>query len=364
MRVLILNFILSTAVDGRIIRRQSNGNTMIYNMARGFIKAGHEVTLCAADEFRPLEEDTHEFEVRYFKSRWPKIFKPYLLPLPKGLGRFLKREGERFDMIVSVDTFSFPTLICARKCRKKLLVWQEMAFMQGMMKKMPAKIWYNFIAPTFIGGVRVVAQSERSKAFISKYLKNVSDITAGHGVDSDIFYPAETRGRWFVVISMLVFRKRIDRILEKFAGFIRNSDEKDYMLEIVGEGPEEANLRRRAEELDIAGHVRFNGFMTHEEIAAKSREATALLVDTQQDNNMVTITESIANGTPVLTNCVPNNASTVARLGLGIAKDGWDWNELATMAREYDRFHANCMKHRHFFTSDGVACQLIESFRR
>lgn len=364
MRVLILNFILSTAVDGRIIRRQSNGNTVIYNMARGFMKAGHEVTLCAAAEFRPLEEENPGFEVRYFKSRCPKVFKPYLLPLPKGLGRFLKREEARFDMIISVDTFSFPTLICARRCREKLLVWQEMAFMQGMMKKLPAKIWYNLIAPTFVRDARVVAQSERSKAFISKYLGNVSDVVAGHGVDGDIFRPAESRGKWFVVISMLVFRKRIDRILEKFARFIKNSGEKGYMLQIIGEGPEEANLRRLADELDITGHVCFNGFMTHEEIASKSREATALLVDTQQDNNMVTITESIANGTPVLTNCVPNNAGIVERLGLGIAKDGWDWEDLERMAQEYGKFHAGCIKHRQFFTSEGIARKLVEAFQR
>ena len=50
MRVLILNFILSTAVDGKILRRKSNHDTMIYTMARGFVANGHEVRLLEGDE--------------------------------------------------------------------------------------------------------------------------------------------------------------------------------------------------------------------------------------------------------------------------------------------------------------------------
>lgn len=362
MQILILNFILSTAVGGKIIRRPSNQDTMIYNMARGFVKSGHNVTLAAAEEFLPTENESDPgFDIIYFKSRITRVFKPALLPWPKGLGKYLRYHSE-FDMILSVETFSFPTIIAARHCRKKLLVWQEMAFMQHMLGGLPAKLWYNVIAPFFIKDAPVVAQSEKAKEFIRHYLPNVTDTIVGHGSNSDLFYPSENSEEYFVVISMLVKRKRIDRILQKFARFIKNTSRTNYTLKIIGEGPEEHSLKKQAEELGISQNIKFEGFLEHSTIAAIGRKAKALLIDTQQDNNMVTIPESIVNGTPVLTNKVPNNSVFISEYGLGIAKDNWDWQDLEQMIIRYDEFHDACISHRHKFSNDGCAAILHQIY--
>lgn len=365
MNILILNFILSTAVDGRIIRRESNRDTMIHAMARGFVRGGHRVTLAAAEDFKPLEDEgRQEFDIVYFPSRYRRIAKPSLLPWPKGLGRYLRHNADNFDMILSVDAFSFPTVIAGRNCRQKLLVWQEMAFMQHFMGGLPAKIWYRFIAPRFIKGAPVVAQSEKAKAFIGKYLKNVSDTIVGHGSDSDIFYPSDDTDDYFVVISMLVERKQIDRIIGKFSRFLTNTGNKHYRLRIIGEGPEMERLKKTAADLDISANVDFEGFMDHAAIAAIGRRAKALLIDTRQDNNMVTVPESIVNGTPILTNMVPNNAVFVRDLELGIAKPEWDWPEMLEIVDKNDLYRRNCIKHRNKFSNDGCASTLLENFLR
>lgn len=359
----MLNFILSTSVNGKIIRRKSNDDTMIYAMARGFVKNGHSVTLAAAEEFKPLQpEDDLNFEIIYFKSRARSIFKPHLLPWPKGLGRYLKNNGQNFDMILSVDVFSIPTIIAARQFRSKMLIWQEMAFMQHMLGGLPAKLWYNVIAPYFIKNAPIITQSEKAKEFIRHYLPNVSDTIVGHGSNSDLFYPSENSEEYFVVISMLVKRKRIDRILQKFSTFLKETKLSSYTLKIVGEGPEELSLKTQAEELGISQNVKFEGFLEHSTIAAIGRKAKALLIDTQQDNNMVTIPESIVNGTPVLTNNVPNNSVFISKYGLGIAKDNWDWQDLEQMIIRYDEFHNACISHRHKFSNDGSAAILTTTF--
>ena len=363
MNILILNFILSTAVDGKIIRRDSNRDTMIYTMARGFVSNGHTVTLAAADEFRPLKpEDEPEFTTIYFPSRAPRLFKPALLPWPKGLGSYIRRHADDFDMILSVDAFSFPTIIAARNCRSKLIVWQEMAFMQHFMKGLPARIWYRFIAPRYIGNAPVMAQSEKARNFISKFLPNIADITVGHGSDNELFYPSDHTDTCFVVISMLVARKQIDRIIEKFSRFLDNTDHKDFMLRIIGEGPEMDLLKKRAEDLGIKDNVRFEGFLDHRSIAGISRHAQALLIDTRQDNNMVTIPESIVNGTPVLTNMVPNNAVFIRDLDLGIARDHWDWQDMLKIVRDNTVYRQNCIKHRRLFSNNGCAESLLNAF--
>lgn len=365
MRILILNFILSTAVNGRIIRRQSNRDTMIYAMARGFVRNGHQVTLAAAEEFRPLENEQQlDFDVVYFPSRFRRIAKPSLLPWPKGLGRYLRNHNDDFDIIISVETFSFPTVIAARNCRSKLLVWQEMAFMQHFMGGLPAKIWYRFIAPHFIRNAPVVPQSQKAKDFISHYLSNVKDNIVGHGSDSELFFPSEKTENYFVVISMLVARKQIDRIIEKFGRFLSNTDNATYKLRIVGEGPELDRLKTISENLGLSSGVIFEGFLGHEKIAEISRKAKALLIDTRQDNNMVTIPESIVNGTPILTNMVPNNAVFVKDLALGIARDEWDWQDMQEIVSNNSYYRENCVKHRHRFSNDGCAETLIDIYLR
>ncbi|MCM1292306.1 MAG: glycosyltransferase family 4 protein [Bacteroides sp.] len=363
MRILILNFILSTAIDGKIIRRKSNRDTMIHTMARGFVSQGHEVTLAASDDFKPTEEENDlNFEVKYFKSRLPRIFKPHLLPLPKGLGKYLKQHGDDFDMVLSVDVFSFPSIIAARRCRDKMLIWQEMAFLQHMMGGVPAKIWYNIIAPCFIRNIPIVCQSENAKSFIKRYLRNISDQIVGHGSDSERFYPSDESADYFVVVSMLVHRKRIDRIIEKFARFIKNTGKREFRLKIVGEGPEMESLKKLAADTCVGDNVEFLGFMNHDEIASIWRKAKAMLIDTQQDNNMVTIPESIVNGTPVLTNPVPNNATFISQYSLGIVRDGWDWEELQNMSEHYEANHNNCISHSSLFSNKGCADRLIKIY--
>lgn len=362
MRVLILNFILSTAVDGKIIRRPSNRDTMIYNLARGFCRLGHSVTIAAADEFMPLEPETNDFEVVYFPSRYPRIFKPSLLPYPKGLGRYLKTHASDFDMVLSVEVFSIPTLIASRYCPDKLMIWQEMAFMQRAMHRLPARMWYGVVVPAALKNIPVVCQSPAAKKFISRYMKRVSEATISHGVDGDMFYCSDLAPKdAFVVVSMLVRRKRIDRIIENFARFVADSERK-YKLHIVGEGPLMDDLKQLSVRLGVEQSIEFHGFMSHSEFAALERQSLALLIDTCQDNNMVSIPEAIVNGTPVLTNSVPTNSVYISQYKLGMVKDGWGADELARMARRYPEFHANCCACAESFSNTGVATQLINEF--
>jgi len=336
---------------------------MIYNMARGFVKAGHKVTLLAAEEFRPIESEENEnFETVYFASRYTSICKPALLPYPKGLGRYLRANARRFDMILSVEVFSIPTLIAARICPEKLMIWQEMAFHQHFMGGLPAKLWYNLIGRGVLRDIPVVAQSTAARKFISRYMNHVNTSIVGHGSNSDVFFPGETVEKYFVVISMLVARKRIDRLIGKFADFVHNSGRTDYTLRIIGEGPERTNLESLTERLGIKGLVVFHGFMKHTEFAPIGRKATALLIDTQQDNNMVTIPEAIVNGTPILMNTVPTNAAFVRDNRLGIAKESWEWTDIEAMIRNYSEFHANCIAARDEFSDVGTAKKLTKLY--
>ena len=59
MNILILNPILYTAERNIIPNVDSIKDTMIYNMCIGFVALGHNITLCAAEEFRPQKRTVH-----------------------------------------------------------------------------------------------------------------------------------------------------------------------------------------------------------------------------------------------------------------------------------------------------------------
>ena len=360
MKILLLNFILHTPEKGIITRRETNKYTMIYTMARGFKKAGHDVTLLASEEYRPLNDENPGFKVIYFPSRLPEIFKPDLLPYPKGLKKWLKNNSADYDLAITSEVFMMPSLIAYRSIKCNLVIWQELSAYQKFMHKLPAKFWYNIIGRLFMRNAKIIPRSENAYKFITKFFNKISTQIVDHGADSDIFFPGEKAENSFVVISQLIKRKRIDTIIEKFADLIKIPLYSSFLLHIIGEGEERQNLENLAETLGIKNNVIFHGFLFHKEAAPIARKTKAILINTENDLNLVSVPESIINGTPVLMNTVPNTSIFVNKQKVGIAKDEWGATELIEMIDRYDEFHQNCIRVRDELTNVGAAKKLIE----
>ena len=105
-------------------------------------------------------------------------------------------------------------------------------------------------------------------------------------------------------------------------------------------------LKAQAERLDMENAVIFCGMLTHEELLPIVSKSKALLGSTEKDNNMVSVVESIAVGTPVIATSVPYNAYYIAKEKLGIVRDDWNKDTLEQICAEYDVYHANCAAYR------------------
>ena len=114
--------------------------------------------------------------------------------------------------------------------------------------------------------------------------------------------------------------------------------------------------------LGISDKVTFHGFLSHERLAEPLRRSLALLVDTSNDLNMVTIAEAITSGTPVVTNTVPSTSSFIAANGLGIVRDGWDENDLIQAISNYDAMHEACVREGKELTNVACARKMISIF--
>lgn len=197
----------------------------------------------------------------------------------------------------------------------------------------------------------------RSKRFVKQYCHNTDDNVIDHGVNLDKFKATTIKENCFVVCSRLIDRKKIDGILEKFANYLKRYDS-NFQLYIIGEGELKEKLQAMAQTIEVSQNVIFTGKMTHDELLPILAKARALLVNTVKDNNMISIVESIAVGTPVVTTDIPLNASYIKEYQLGIAKKQWDENDLHEVVSNNELYVGNCMEYRYKLSTK----QRVEQF--
>lgn len=345
MKVLIMNSILYTSETDQIPKVTSIKDTMIYALCMGFIENGDEPVLVAADAYKPVSEEQYPFQIVWLPCKLPKICKPRCLPWLKGLSGYLKAHREEFDYIISSEVFSLLTLCGAMCAKDKLIIWHELGAHNNMMKKLPSKFWYNVVAKLFLQNIPVIPRSEKARSFIERYSNRVLNITIDHGVDLAKISFCRNKADYFVVVSQLIERKHIDGIIQNFADFLKEG-KKGFELKIIGDGVLRKNLEEQVKRLGIEEQVVFTGKLNHEQLMPVLASARALLVNTSKDNSMVSIVESIAAGTPIVTTTVPFNAAYIESAALGIVKDGWGPSELSEICEGNSYYVENCIIYR------------------
>lgn len=375
-KILIINPILYTAETNRIPRVDSIKDTMIYALCMGFIHNGHDVTLIAAQDYAPVRKEDYPFTVIFMRTVCRRIFMPRCFPYMPKLRKYLKEHGE-YDLVIASEVFASWSYTAARVCPDKTIIWHELAAHNHMLHRMPSRVWYHVVARCLMREVTVVPRSEAAAAFIRQFMSKVSETVIDHGVDLERLdhilqpeagQPSEgqrllpEKRRQFVVVSQLIGRKRIDRIFEAFAEFVGNGHE-DYKLQVIGSGEKEGELRELVRRLRLQNKVIFCGRMTHAQLLPVVAASEALLVYTCKDNNMVSIVESIAVGTPVVTTTVPYNAAYIRREQLGIAEDDWTAKALEKVVRDNGFYRENCLAYRGKLSSDFCAEQFMHILR-
>lgn len=359
MNILIINPILYTSETPHIVRANTIKDCMIYDLCLGFIELGHRVTLAAGEPFKPLCEERYPFHVEWFDCRLQGIFKANRIPVMSHMYRYIKERKDEFDLIISSELFSVNSLAAYRAAPMKTIVWHELARHNAIFHQVPSKFWYGVIVRYFMKNALVVARSIEARAFASQYCSNESDQIIDHGVNLELFSPSEDIENYFAVCSQLIGRKRVDGILDKFHRYLDTYDS-TARLYVIGDGELKDELMRLVERDGIASNVVFTGKLSHEALVPLLSKAQALLVNTVQDNNMISIVESIAVGTPIITTSVPLNASYVDAEHLGIVNDDWSEDDLAQIVSQNAYYVKNCLKYRESLSTKRRAKQFIE----
>ena len=365
MKILILNTILYTANNNIIPKVNSIKDTMIYGMCLGFRQLGHEVTLAAAADYQPTQQEAYDFEVRWFKTSCHKICPPSVLPYMKELKVFLKQQAKYYDMVVTSEVFSLCSLMAAQICPEKTVIWQELTEHQNKLHQLPSKFWHNVVAKLWMQKVKaVVPRSTKAYEFISQYMPITTATVVDHGINVEKFQSCKEKKRQIISSSQLIYRKNVDGIIRIFANLHREKGYEDVRLLIASRGEEEENLKRLVSELGLEDFVTFLGFLPQSKLNKYIRESMCFLVNTRKDLNMVSIAESIVSGTPILTNMQPASARYIAEEQLGIAKDRWNAEDLKTMIDHNNEYVTRCLAYRDRLTNTHCAQMLTDIFRQ
>lgn len=361
MKILLLNPIIYTSEKNPVEKKSTIKDTMGYNLCLEMKKQGFEPVLIIAEDYKPKETEIYDFEVIYLKTMIKRIFKPNCFPLLKNLNKKIKQINP--DLIISSEVFSTWSLLVARKFNNNTIIWHELAKHNNLMKKIPSKIWYNIIAKYFMKNVRIIARSDNAKKFISKYCKNVSSDFIDHGVELEKFVFSRNKENQFIVVSQLIERKRIDGIIIEFSKFLKKHN--NYKLIIIGEGDKRKEMQKLTQKLQLSKKVLFKGNKTHKEIIPILAKSKAMLINTIKDNSMLTIVESIACGTPIVTTNIPYNCYYIKKFNLGIVsnKQIRDY-DLERIVKDNDKYIENCIKYRQFISNEYHVKQFIKEYEK
>lgn len=366
MNILIINPMVYTAPlkGAPIPRQESITDTLICNLCRGFVRNGHQVTLIASAEYRPTRDEKFDFEIIYLENTIARYIAkfPHGLPVLKGLGKYLKQNRDRYDLVISSELFTFHSITAARICPDKLVVLQEFGHHHQFFHRIPSRIWHNALVRLFIRKrVLVIPRSSIARRFVRQYCNLVSEEVVHITVDQNMFRYNDIKEDYLIIVSRLIPGKNILYILEKYIRYLKKY-RSATRLRIVGDGPEKQALQQYVQAEGFSDYVEFYGRLCHGEFAPVLSRAKGFLCCSLQELTPVSINEALACGTPVLTNCVPLQHEMITEYGLGVVRNDWTEDDIHKLVENSPEYVRNCERVRRSFSNTEAAAAMIRIF--
>ena len=155
----------------------------------------------------------------------------------------------------------------------------------------------NRLIPGKLQAAVVLVANERTRQALPAGARGEVIELVENGVDLTLWAHAadeQTEPARFLFVGRLVDWKRLDVALRALAR-VPHAE-----LEVIGDGPMRAGWEALAGELGIADQVRFLGWRSQVECAARLRDATALVLPSVLECGGAVVLEAMATGTPAI----------------------------------------------------------------
>lgn len=239
-----------------------------------------------------------------FFSQWLK-FKRYLKGYRLGYERVLKKMGK--PDIVHCNIL-FPAGLMALWLKKNHSIpyivtenWTGYLPSDGSYKGAALKYYTTRIAGN--ASMLTPVSADLQQAMHSHGFTQPSVIVP-NVVDTSLFFPAEKKGpnskKTLIHVSALDDKqKNISGILRCISKVF--AERQDFVLNIIGDGPDRKALEKLANHLGILGTaVQFKGLMLREQLAAELRNSDAFVLFSNYENLPCVLIEALASGIPVI----------------------------------------------------------------
>jgi len=250
-----------------------------------------------------IEDGIRTLRLRYRKSPIPKT--SYLIYLWAMFRAFRKlvEKGFRPDIIhAHVYLAGVPAVLLGKRYRLPVIITEHFTgFPRGLVRgieKLKAKF-------SFERADLVCPVSEDLRRHIKSYGIRARFHVVPNVVDTSFFYPAEDKPntrqgnkKRLMLVALLDPKKGVPYLLEAMARLRKKRD--DFVLDIVGDGPNRVEYEELTRKLGLQDIVHFHGLKTKQEVAEFMRKADVFVLPSEWENLPCVIIEAMASGLPVV----------------------------------------------------------------
>jgi len=249
-----------------------------------------------------VEEDIRTVRISYRRLPIPKTtFLAYMSSILGG-HQYLVQRDFRPDVLHAHEFNAGVAAVLVGKLRRTPVVITEhwSGFPMGLLSPTQRRL-ARF---AFAQADMVCPVSENLKQHIDAYGIRGRFKVVPNAVDTELFSPKPPQKPWrdgkrhILFVGMLISIKGLPYLLEALS-HVKNWRD-DFVLDIVGDGPNRVEYERLAEDLRLAEQVRFHGTKTLKEVAEFMRRSVFLASASLWENLPLVVVEAMACGKPVI----------------------------------------------------------------
>ena len=321
------------------------GGWVSYFLGKHFAAAGHEVHLITS-QFRdcPAMEEVEGFHVHRVRAlrknpdvcavhemltyamssslyglRFAKRFQPDIVQvffgIPAGGGAYLLRKFRDVPYVVFLGGRDVPS----RNPDPPYYRWLYL-----LLKPIIQSIWGNAAA--------VVACSDGLRELARETNSDVKIDVIPDGLDLGRFEPVQRdacpKKVRVLTIGRLIPRKGFQFLIRALPQIVENAAH-DFEIEVVGDGPYQAELLRLSEDLGVASYINFTGSVPYSELPEKYRDADVFILPSLAEGMPLVVLEAMGTGLPIVASRVQGIDELVVEDVNGALFDAGDVDGLA-----------------------------------
>ena len=321
------------------------GGWVSYFLGKHFAAAGHEVHLITS-QYRdcPIDEKVEGFHVHRVRAlrknrdvcavhemltyavssslyglRFTKEFQPDIVQvffgIPAGGGAYLLRKLRNVPYVVFLGGRDVPS----RNPDPPYYRWLYL-----LLKPIIRAIWGNASAVVACsGGLRELARETDTDVKI-EVIPDGLDLGRFEPVQRDAC-PEKVR---VLTIGRLIPRKGFQFLIRALPQIIENAAH-NFEIEVVGDGPYQAELLKLSEDLGVASYINFTGSVPYSELPQKYRDADVFILPSLAEGMPLVVLEAMGTGLPIVASRVQGIEELVVEDLNGALFDAADVDGLA-----------------------------------